>query len=144
MRTYTVSHGFHHVSVCVAQFICPEDSQCVDYYKVCDQHPDCPEATDEMNCTEGDLTLTHLQGSASLFFMNAKMYLIQILNQNTINGTNKEDIRVCFLWAFRCPVHRYDLCVCWWYVSEKAQPHVRLCNWLPWWFRWEAVWWDSP
>ncbi|XP_011476691.1 transmembrane protease serine 6 isoform X2 [Oryzias latipes] len=39
--------------VCVAQFICPEDSQCVDYYKVCDQHPDCPEATDEMNCTEG-------------------------------------------------------------------------------------------
>lgn len=40
-------------SVCVAQFQCPEDSQCVDYYKVCDQHPDCPEATDEMNCTKG-------------------------------------------------------------------------------------------
>ncbi|XP_039859869.1 transmembrane protease serine 6 [Simochromis diagramma] len=39
--------------VCVAQYKCPEDSQCVDYYKVCDQHPDCPEATDEMNCTEG-------------------------------------------------------------------------------------------
>ncbi|KAM6940279.1 transmembrane protease serine 6 [Xenentodon cancila] len=39
--------------VCVAQFKCPEDSQCVDYYKVCDQHPDCPEATDEMNCTDG-------------------------------------------------------------------------------------------
>lgn len=42
------------VSVCAAQFKCPEDSQCVDYYKVCDQHPDCPEATDEMNCTEGN------------------------------------------------------------------------------------------
>lgn len=39
--------------VCVAQYTCPEDSQCVDYYKVCDQHPDCPEATDEMNCTDG-------------------------------------------------------------------------------------------
>ncbi|XP_030591238.1 transmembrane protease serine 6 [Archocentrus centrarchus] len=39
--------------VCVGQYKCPEDSQCVDYYKVCDQHPDCPEATDEMNCTEG-------------------------------------------------------------------------------------------
>ncbi|XP_028253490.1 transmembrane protease serine 6 isoform X2 [Parambassis ranga] len=39
--------------VCVAQYKCPEDSQCVDYYKVCDQHPDCPEATDEMNCTKG-------------------------------------------------------------------------------------------
>ncbi|XP_041789856.1 transmembrane protease serine 6 [Chelmon rostratus] len=39
--------------VCAAQFQCPEDSQCVDYYKVCDQHPDCPEATDEMNCTDG-------------------------------------------------------------------------------------------
>ncbi|XP_041641491.1 transmembrane protease serine 6 isoform X2 [Cheilinus undulatus] len=39
--------------VCVAQFQCPDDSQCVDYYKVCDHHPDCPEATDEMNCTDG-------------------------------------------------------------------------------------------
>lgn len=39
--------------VCVAQYRCPEDSQCVDYYKVCDHHPDCPEATDEMNCTDG-------------------------------------------------------------------------------------------
>ncbi|XP_047434013.1 transmembrane protease serine 6 isoform X2 [Mugil cephalus] len=39
--------------VCVAQFKCPEDSQCVDYYKLCDEHPDCPEASDEMNCTEG-------------------------------------------------------------------------------------------
>lgn len=39
--------------VCAAQYRCPEDSQCVEYYKVCDQHPDCPEATDEMNCTEG-------------------------------------------------------------------------------------------
>ncbi|XP_026216677.1 transmembrane protease serine 6 isoform X2 [Anabas testudineus] len=39
--------------VCAAQFQCPEDSRCVEYYKVCDQHPDCPEATDEMNCTEG-------------------------------------------------------------------------------------------
>uniref|UniRef100_A0A3Q3AF92 Transmembrane serine protease 6 n=2 Tax=Kryptolebias marmoratus TaxID=37003 RepID=A0A3Q3AF92_KRYMA len=39
--------------VCVAQYTCPEDSQCMDYYKVCDQHPDCPEATDEMNCTDG-------------------------------------------------------------------------------------------
>ncbi|KAM7419742.1 hypothetical protein PAMA_016705 [Pampus argenteus] len=39
--------------VCAAQYQCPEDSQCVDYYKVCDHHPDCPEATDEMNCTDG-------------------------------------------------------------------------------------------
>ncbi|XP_067441484.1 transmembrane protease serine 6 isoform X2 [Thunnus thynnus] len=39
--------------VCVAQYQCPEDSQCVDYYKVCDDHPDCPEATDEMNCSDG-------------------------------------------------------------------------------------------
>ncbi|KAK5873352.1 hypothetical protein PBY51_018400 [Eleginops maclovinus] len=39
--------------VCVAQYQCPEDSQCVDYYKVCDQLPDCPEASDEVNCTEG-------------------------------------------------------------------------------------------
>uniref|UniRef100_A0A667WQ79 Transmembrane serine protease 6 n=1 Tax=Myripristis murdjan TaxID=586833 RepID=A0A667WQ79_9TELE len=39
--------------VCVAQYQCPEDSQCVDYYKVCDQHPDCPEAMDEENCTHG-------------------------------------------------------------------------------------------
>ncbi|XP_020499536.1 transmembrane protease serine 6 isoform X1 [Labrus bergylta] len=39
--------------VCAGQFQCPEDSQCVDYYKLCDQHPDCPEATDEMNCTDG-------------------------------------------------------------------------------------------
>lgn len=50
-------------SVCVAQYQCSEDSQCVDYYKVCDQHPDCPEASDEMNCTNGktfDLTqLSH-------------------------------------------------------------------------------------
>ncbi|XP_059188802.1 transmembrane protease serine 6 [Centropristis striata] len=38
--------------VCAAQFQCPEDSKCVDYYKVCDQLPDCPEATDEMNCTD--------------------------------------------------------------------------------------------
>lgn len=42
------------VSVCVAQFQCPEDSQCVDYYKVCDHHPDCLEASDEMNCTAGN------------------------------------------------------------------------------------------
>ncbi|XP_068455598.1 transmembrane protease serine 6 [Clinocottus analis] len=39
--------------VCVAQYQCPENSQCVDYYKVCDQLPDCPEATDELNCTDG-------------------------------------------------------------------------------------------
>ncbi|XP_041725627.1 transmembrane protease serine 6 [Coregonus clupeaformis] len=39
--------------VCIAQYQCPEDSQCVDYYKVCDQHPDCLEAMDEENCTEG-------------------------------------------------------------------------------------------
>ncbi|XP_037327817.2 transmembrane protease serine 6 [Pungitius pungitius] len=39
--------------VCAAQYQCPEDSRCVDYYKVCDQLPDCPEATDEMNCTDG-------------------------------------------------------------------------------------------
>ncbi|XP_038835127.1 transmembrane protease serine 6-like isoform X2 [Salvelinus namaycush] len=39
--------------VCIAQYQCPEDSQCVDYFKVCDQHPDCLEAMDEENCTEG-------------------------------------------------------------------------------------------
>ncbi|XP_037546491.1 transmembrane protease serine 6 [Nematolebias whitei] len=53
--------------VCVAQYTCPEDSQCVDYYKVCDQHPDCPEATDEMNCTDGvactDLTYVCADGT---------------------------------------------------------------------------------
>lgn len=42
------------VLVCAAQFQCVEDSQCVDYYKVCDHHPDCPEASDEMNCTAGN------------------------------------------------------------------------------------------
>ncbi|XP_034150112.1 transmembrane protease serine 6 isoform X2 [Esox lucius] len=40
--------------VCVAQYQCPEDSRCVDHFKVCDQHPDCPEAMDEENCTEGN------------------------------------------------------------------------------------------
>ncbi|XP_054897656.1 transmembrane protease serine 6 isoform X2 [Poeciliopsis prolifica] len=53
--------------VCVAQYTCPEDSQCVDYYKVCDQHPDCPEASDEMNCTGGvectDLTYVCADGT---------------------------------------------------------------------------------
>ncbi|XP_036401268.1 transmembrane protease serine 6 [Megalops cyprinoides] len=39
--------------VCVAQYQCPEDSQCVDYFKVCDHHPDCEEGMDEENCTEG-------------------------------------------------------------------------------------------
>ncbi|XP_045569224.1 transmembrane protease serine 6 [Salmo salar] len=39
--------------VCIAQYQCPEDSQCVDYFKVCDQHPDCLKAMDEENCTEG-------------------------------------------------------------------------------------------
>ncbi|KAJ8001646.1 hypothetical protein DPEC_G00171630 [Dallia pectoralis] len=53
--------------VCVARYQCPEDSQCVDYYKVCDQHPDCPEAMDEENCTEGvhctDLTYVCADGT---------------------------------------------------------------------------------
>ncbi|TNM85352.1 hypothetical protein fugu_007623 [Takifugu bimaculatus] len=53
--------------VCVAQFQCPEDSQCVDYYKVCDHHPDCLEASDEMNCTAGvectDLTYMCADGT---------------------------------------------------------------------------------
>ncbi|XP_036425941.1 transmembrane protease serine 6 isoform X1 [Colossoma macropomum] len=39
--------------VCIAQYRCPEDSQCVDYYKVCDQHPDCSDGGDEKNCTRG-------------------------------------------------------------------------------------------
>ncbi|XP_061087416.1 transmembrane protease serine 6 [Conger conger] len=39
--------------VCVAQYQCPEDSQCVDYFKVCDNHPDCEQGMDEANCTEG-------------------------------------------------------------------------------------------
>lgn len=49
---------YFNSSVCVAQYRCPEDGQCVDYDKVCDKHPDCPEATDEMNCTDGN-THTH-------------------------------------------------------------------------------------
>lgn len=43
-------------TVCVAQFQCLEDGQCVDYYKVCDHHPDCAEASDEMNCTAGNIS----------------------------------------------------------------------------------------
>ncbi|KAJ8406710.1 hypothetical protein AAFF_G00296260 [Aldrovandia affinis] len=39
--------------VCVAQYQCPEDSQCVDYFKVCDHHPDCEQGMDEENCSEG-------------------------------------------------------------------------------------------
>ncbi|XP_066519682.1 transmembrane protease serine 6 [Hoplias malabaricus] len=39
--------------VCIAQYQCPEDSQCVDYYKVCDQHLDCSDGGDEKNCTQG-------------------------------------------------------------------------------------------
>ncbi|XP_028830286.1 transmembrane protease serine 6 isoform X2 [Denticeps clupeoides] len=39
--------------VCVAQYQCPEDSRCVDYYKVCDEHPDCLDGMDEDNCTHG-------------------------------------------------------------------------------------------
>ncbi|XP_064179798.1 transmembrane protease serine 6 isoform X1 [Anguilla rostrata] len=39
--------------VCVAQYQCPEDSQCVDYFKVCDHHADCEQGMDEENCTEG-------------------------------------------------------------------------------------------
>lgn len=49
------------VSVCVAQFQCLEDSQCVDYYKVCDHHPDCSEASDEMNCTAGNTSSLYPQ-----------------------------------------------------------------------------------
>ncbi|MBN3309948.1 TMPS6 protease, partial [Amia calva] len=39
--------------VCSAQYQCPEDSRCVEYYKLCDEHPDCLEGLDEVNCTEG-------------------------------------------------------------------------------------------
>ncbi|XP_030638419.1 transmembrane protease serine 6 [Chanos chanos] len=39
--------------VCIAQYQCPEDSRCIDYYKVCDQHLDCPDGMDEANCTLG-------------------------------------------------------------------------------------------
>ncbi|XP_076871878.1 transmembrane protease serine 6 [Brachyhypopomus gauderio] len=39
--------------VCRGQYQCPEDSRCVDYYKVCDQHQDCTEGSDEENCTQG-------------------------------------------------------------------------------------------
>ncbi|XP_043086791.1 transmembrane protease serine 6 isoform X1 [Puntigrus tetrazona] len=39
--------------VCIAQFQCSEDSRCVDYYKVCDQHRDCLDSSDEENCTHG-------------------------------------------------------------------------------------------
>ncbi|XP_018601581.1 transmembrane protease serine 6 [Scleropages formosus] len=39
--------------VCTAQYQCPEDSQCLDYFKVCDHHLDCPNGMDEDNCTEG-------------------------------------------------------------------------------------------
>ncbi|XP_029014391.1 transmembrane protease serine 6 isoform X2 [Betta splendens] len=53
--------------VCVAQYQCPEDSRCVDYYKLCDEHPDCPEAMDEMNCTAAvpctDMTYVCADGS---------------------------------------------------------------------------------
>ncbi|XP_063059142.1 transmembrane protease serine 6 [Engraulis encrasicolus] len=39
--------------VCIAQYRCPEDSQCVDFHKVCDQHPDCLDGLDEQNCNKG-------------------------------------------------------------------------------------------
>lgn len=39
--------------VCVAQYECPEDSQCLDYFKVCDNYPDCVKGKDEANCTKG-------------------------------------------------------------------------------------------
>ncbi|KAL2086971.1 hypothetical protein ACEWY4_018030 [Coilia grayii] len=39
--------------VCIAQFQCPEDSQCVDYHKVCDSHLDCLDGEDEQHCTRG-------------------------------------------------------------------------------------------
>ncbi|XP_058876894.1 transmembrane protease serine 6-like isoform X1 [Acipenser ruthenus] len=38
--------------VCTGQYRCPEDSQCLDYYKLCDHHQDCLNATDEDNCTD--------------------------------------------------------------------------------------------
>ncbi|KAJ8263894.1 hypothetical protein GJAV_G00142810 [Gymnothorax javanicus] len=39
--------------VCVAQYECPEDSRCIDYFEVCDDHPDCRRGKDEADCTNG-------------------------------------------------------------------------------------------
>ncbi|TRY56341.1 hypothetical protein DNTS_034954 [Danionella cerebrum] len=39
--------------LCIAKFQCSEDTQCVDFYKMCDEHPDCRDGTDEYNCTQG-------------------------------------------------------------------------------------------
>ncbi|XP_061883388.1 transmembrane protease serine 6 [Entelurus aequoreus] len=44
---------FNLTQLCVAQFQCPEDSRCGDYYKLCDQHPDCTDTSDTINCTQG-------------------------------------------------------------------------------------------
>ncbi|XP_048871308.1 transmembrane protease serine 6 isoform X1 [Brienomyrus brachyistius] len=39
--------------VCTAQYRCPEDSQCLDYFKLCDDHVDCHDGMDEEDCTAG-------------------------------------------------------------------------------------------
>nr|XP_015215094.1 PREDICTED: transmembrane protease serine 6 [Lepisosteus oculatus] len=45
--------------VCTAKYQCPEDSQCLDHYKVCDEHLDCLNGMDEENCTQAvDCTRT--------------------------------------------------------------------------------------
>lgn len=57
-------------------------------------------------------------------------------------GVKPMQICVCAC-VSRCAVHRYDLCVCWWNVSQEAKPRVWLCHRLSWYFGWKTMWWEE-